>query len=100
MERIESLFRMASKARHDQKMADRYAGLALRLSMRYNVPIRKELKMLLCKGCSSYIFPGIAAVARASKSQQAVTIACQKCGAVKRYPYRREKIARKQSQSI
>jgi ribonuclease P protein subunit RPR2 len=83
-ERIEALFAMAAReaaARPDR--ARRYAGLAIKIGMRYNIRLPAELKRRVCRSCGSYLAAGGRRV-RISGGRRTVT--CLNCGAVARYP--------------
>ncbi|MCX8173241.1 MAG: hypothetical protein N3F63_01335 [Thermoplasmata archaeon] len=67
--------------------------LARKIGMRYNVRIPRDLKRLYCRQCHTLLLPGRTARVRVKKAR--VIITCQNCGNVARYPYIREKLARK-----
>src|SRR3974390_1076814 len=87
-QRIERLFRMAGEVcgrRPD--LADRYVDIARRISMRHRVSIPRELKRNVCKNCSGYLAPGVNARVRIDGRNGFIT--CQRCGGIKRYPYKK-----------
>jgi ribonuclease P protein subunit RPR2 len=87
-QRIERLFRMAGEVcgrRPD--LADRYVDIARRISMRHRVSIPRELKRHVCKECYCYLAPGINARVRVDGRN--VLITCQRCGGIRRYPYKK-----------
>ncbi len=95
-ERIAILFDLAEKEfKENKKYANRYVELARKIGMRYNVKIQKELKRKFCKHCKSYLVPGVNSVHRANTKQKAVEVLCKECGKKIRFPYRREKAAKK-----
>ncbi|MBD3304020.1 ribonuclease P [Candidatus Woesearchaeota archaeon] len=58
-ERIKHLFRQAEKAfNKNPSLSNRYVTLARKLSMKYKVPIPRELKRKFCKHCYKYLVPG------------------------------------------
>lgn len=59
-ERIAILMRLAAKmaSSKDTELADRYAGLARTLGMRYNIRLPADFKRRLCPSCGSYLVPG------------------------------------------
>lgn len=73
--------------------ADRYAQLARRLGMRYNVPLPAPYRRLCCRSCGAYLAPGPAATVRLRRARVIVT--CKACGRISRYPYLREVRARR-----
>lgn len=92
LERIEILFSLAGKefARHPDR-SHRYAELARKIGMRYNVSIPKQIKRRICNKCNRYLFPGKNSKVRSSSSTLAMEVKCLECGHVARYPYAREK---------
>ena len=90
-QRIARLFGMAGEVcgrRPD--LADRYVAIAQRISMRHRVGIPRELKRHVCKACGGYLAPGVNA--RVRVDGQNVLISCQRCGGIRRYPYKVNKI--------
>ena len=86
-QRIERLFEMADRAYAERPdLADRYVGLARRISMRHRVSIPRQLKRSICKECYSYLRPG--SNARVRVDGRNVVITCLKCGGIRRYPYK------------
>jgi ribonuclease P protein subunit RPR2 len=87
-QRIERLFCLAREAcKERQDLADRYVDIARRISMRHRVSIPRELKRNVCKNCSGYLAPGVNARVRIDGRN--VLITCQRCGGIKRYPYKK-----------
>jgi len=90
-ERIGKLLRMAGDAfKKRPELAHRYAGLARRIAMRYNIRLPKELRRHICKKCNRYLMPGSNCQVRARKEQRAVIIKCLECGHIMRFPYRKK----------
>jgi ribonuclease P protein subunit RPR2 len=91
-ERIQILFNLAGKefGRHPAR-SHRYAELARKISMRYNVKIPKELKARVCNYCYRYLFPGKNCVVRSNSGKQSMETKCLECGKVNRRPYAKEK---------
>ena len=93
-ERIEILMQRASEVfASDAALARRYVELARKIAMRYNVRFPRKWKRFFCKGCGSFLVPGVNMRVRCTK--QRVVITCLECGRVKRIPYVREKKARR-----
>lgn len=94
-ERIAILFGLAEEEarRGNQGRADRYAQLARRIGMRYNVSLPRPFRRFVCRGCGAYLAPGRASRVRVRRARVVVT--CHRCGWVHRYPYLREVRARR-----
>ena len=91
-ERIEILFSLAEKyAKTMPERAKRYIELAIKIGMRCNVPIPKNLKRRFCKRCHAFLTPGLNCRVRTRKDKQAVVVKCLECGNIMRYPYIKEK---------
>ncbi len=90
-ERMEILLALAGKEfkKHPER-SDRYAALARRIGMRYNVSVPKGSGRI-CKGCQKFMVPGENCVVRTSARTRAVETRCTSCGKVSRHPYAREK---------
>lgn len=98
-ERMATLFQLAETEalhRHADR-ARRYVELARRIGMRYNVRVPARFKRSFCKKCFAFLLPSVSARVRVSRGRVAVT--CNTCGAVQRYPYRREQKARRASRA-
>lgn len=92
VERINILFKRAEEMFPEKpELSNRYVEMARKISMRYNIPIPKELKRKFCKKCYKYIVPGKNCRVRTDASKQAVIVKCLECGYVMRYPYIKEK---------
>jgi len=91
-ERIQILFDQAKSefSKHPER-SKRYVELARKIGMRYNVRFTKGMKMKFCRGCSSYLKPGVNCRVRTRKDKQSVILTCLECGNVSRYPYIKEK---------
>lgn len=97
VERMSTLFRLAESEalqRHADR-ARRYVELARRLGMRYNVRVPAAFKRSFCKKCLAFLLPSVSARIRVGRGRVVVT--CIACGAVQRYPYRREQKVRRAS---
>ncbi len=95
VERIEILFRLAERQALDGNLAraNRYAGLAAKIGMRYNVRVPAAFKRRYCRTCHAYLLPPTTARVRVTRGHVIVT--CLACGAVRRVPYLREQRARR-----
>ncbi|MCJ2519731.1 MAG: hypothetical protein LN412_02125 [Candidatus Thermoplasmatota archaeon] len=98
-ERMEILFRQAEREaiRGTRSRATRYAQIARRIGMRYNVPLTPAFRRLLCRSCGSYMDPGSNASVRLRRSR--VIITCRTCGRIYRFPYLQEVKERRQASS-
>ena len=94
-ERMETLAALAEKSAlaKDFPHADRYADLARRLGMRYNVHLPRELRARICRACHRYLLPGVTCKVRVSRGRVRTT--CGYCGNMARHPYVREQRARR-----
>jgi len=91
LERIETLFRLAEKEALQENVtrANRYASLAAKIGMRYNVRIPREFKRRYCRKCHAFLVPGVNCRVRVARGK--VTTTCGACGDIRRFPYLREK---------
>jgi ribonuclease P protein subunit RPR2 len=95
-ERIRLLFEQAERAfGNDPALANRYAEIASKIAMRFNIRLEKQQKRKVCRKCHAYLVPGENCKVRTSAKRQSVTITCGVCGHVRRLPYSREKRAAK-----
>ncbi|MFH1294582.1 MAG: ribonuclease P [Candidatus Aenigmatarchaeota archaeon] len=100
-ERINILFEQAEDVfRKDPALAHRYADLARKIAMRYNIRLGKVHRMRMCSECHHYIVPGENSTIRTSAVRHSILITCSDCGNVMRYPYKKEKQASKAHKSI
>lgn len=94
LDRIMTLFDEARQMfKKDKELANRYVNMARELSMKYKVPIPSRLKKQFCKHCKHFLFPPINCRVRLQKSK--VVYSCLDCKHYMRFPYIREKKARK-----
>jgi ribonuclease P protein subunit RPR2 len=85
-ERIAMLLGMAESRALSGEMdlASRYAQLARRIGMRYNLPMPKGFNLRFCRRCMKYLVP--ARNARFRTSAGRLSRQCLECGAVYRMP--------------
>lgn len=90
LKRINKLFFMAeSKALSgDLSIANRYVGIARKLSMKYLVPIPKKFKRCFCKHCYFYLLPDLNSRFRVHRSK--LIIYCYNCKKYTRIPLKRD----------
>jgi len=78
--RIEILLACALQEK-DRELAQKQAGLAKKIDMRYRVRMPYRLRQLFCKKCKAFIVPGRDARVRTGRSAtKAVRITCLRCG--------------------
>ncbi|MGC9308691.1 MAG: ribonuclease P protein component 4 [Thermoplasmatota archaeon] len=87
-ERISRLFHLADQQalQDNMQLAHRYVTLARKLSMKYLVRLTSEQRRRICTTCYHYLLPGKNCRVRAGDSR--LTVTCQECGAIMRFPYR------------
>lgn len=96
-ERIEILFAEADNAFPKRKdLADRYVELARRIAMKYKVRLGRKFKSKFCRHCHKYLRPGVNSRVRINSKKKCVVVTCLACGKPMRYPYAKEKKARRQ----
>ncbi len=92
LERIRKLFFQAGEAfGKEPERSHKYAKMARKLAMRYNVRLPPALKRKVCKGCGKYMATGKTCRVRLSPKREAVIVTCMGCGHVSRHPYRKGK---------
>ncbi len=94
-ERIGILFRLAEREalKGNFPRANRYASLAAKIGMRYNVRLPREFRRRYCRKCRVFLVPGKNCRVRVARGK--VTTTCGVCGDVRRFPYVRERAARR-----
>lgn len=89
-ERIEILMELAEKVLEKHpKRSQRYVELARKIGMRYNVRMTKEQKRGFCKKCNTILKPGV--TSRQKTEKGAVVVRCERCGTVRKYPFKQKK---------
>lgn len=83
-ERMEILFAQAHLAvvAGNEARAKRYVFLARRIGMRYNVPVPRQQRRWVCRGCWTFMVPGHNCSTRLRPGR--IVIRCLRCGRVKR----------------
>jgi ribonuclease P protein subunit RPR2 len=97
-ERIAILFRQAEDAAKSGNLerATRYLFLARKLAMKYNLRLSREQRRKFCHKCYTWLQPGKNLEVRINSKLKAVEYICKSCGHINRYPYIKEKKAKKQ----
>jgi|GEM_PF-925544 len=85
-ERMDLLMDQATKAMHagDITRANRYAGLARSIGMRYNVRMRLDHRQLVCRKCGALMIPSKTSTVRIVRGRRISR--CLKCGDLRRVP--------------
>lgn len=85
-ERIGLLLAMAEHRAFSGEMAlaDRYAQLARKIGMRYNLPMPRGFNLRFCRRCMKYLMPGKNARFRTAGGR--LSRKCLECGSVYRMP--------------
>ncbi len=93
VERINVLFSLAEKyaQQGNTQRANRYAQLAWKIGTRYNVRMPGYLKRRYCRGCHSFLRPGLNCRVRLTGDR--ITMVCEKCGRQYRFPFLKERRA-------
>jgi len=90
LERIEKLLKLAYDRARSGLVEDskRYVDIALKISSKSKVRIRRAWKRLICKKCHVMLVPGVTARVRIRSEGKGsrVTVTCLNCGWIKRYP--------------
>lgn len=82
-ERIALLLKEADDVvKKDPALARRYARLAKKIGMRYNVRLRREQKVHVCKKCHAYLKASVTAQHIVKNGK--ITIVCKNCGTKKK----------------
>ncbi|MBS3055580.1 MAG: ribonuclease P [Candidatus Aenigmarchaeota archaeon] len=91
-ERIGILLALAEKEfRKNPSLAQRYVELARKISLRYNVRMRKEQKRKFCKKCNCLLLPGATSTVRLDSKRKLLIIKCKNCNTIYRQPYKLRK---------
>jgi ribonuclease P protein subunit RPR2 len=93
LKRINKLFLMAENKAFsgDLSLADRYVGIARKLSMKYLAPIPKKFKHRFCKHCYCYLLPDLNSRFRVHRSK--LIIYCYNCKKYTRILLKKDKIS-------
>ena len=94
LERINILFKEARAVfREDKELANRYVELARKIAMKYKVRIPSELQKQFCKHCYKFLMPNVNCRIRLKDGK--VVYYCLECKKFMRFPYTKEKKAKK-----
>lgn len=98
-ERIAILLGLAEEESKSAKMgrSRRYAELACKIAMRYQIEMPREYKRRICKKCGAFLVFGKNATSRTADG--AVSVKCGECGNIVRIPFSRETANKRALQS-
>lgn len=93
LKRIRKLFELAIEALHERPdLAQRYVEIARRIGMRARIRMPRENRILICRHCKRFIFPGVSSRIRIQPRREPhIVITCLYCGGHMRKPLRRRK---------
>ena len=79
-QRIQILFNNALlNAKNNPELAQRQAGIAKKISMKYKIKMPFEVSSCFCKNCKKFIAPGIASKIRLGSKPKSLRITCLYC---------------------
>lgn len=95
--RIARLFQLAEAAAREGRLdlAHRYVTLARRLGTKHVVRLGRDQRRRVCRACGAFLVPGRTSRVRARGGKMTQT--CLACGAVRRFGYGREQLARRRA---
>jgi len=93
LKRIKQLFELAFKTLADRPdLSQRYVEIARKISMRTRTRLPKENRLLICRHCKKFIFPGVSSRIRIQPRREPhIVITCLYCGKYMRIPLKRRK---------
>ncbi len=96
-QRIHRLFKLAKeKIRDEPELAQRYVAIARKIAMRAKLKLPVEYRRMICRGCKSFIYPGVNCRVRVQQRREPhMVITCQNCGETTRIPLRKKRSMRK-----
>jgi ribonuclease P protein subunit RPR2 len=91
LERIKKLFNLALEMLHERPdLAQKYVENARKIAMRARIKMPREKRLLICKHCKKFIFPGVSSRVRIRlRREPHVVITCLYCGGHMRRPLRK-----------
>jgi len=94
LDRVKTLFKEARNVfKKDKSLANRYVKLARELAMKFKIKIPSNLKRRFCKHCYHFLMPGENLRVRTRDGK--VVYYCLDCKKYMRFPYLRERKARR-----
>lgn len=93
LSRIERLLKLAIRMLDRRPdLSQRYVEIARKISMRARTRMPEEKRMLICRHCKRFIFPGVSSRVRLQPRREPhIVITCLYCGKHMRRPLRRRK---------
>jgi ribonuclease P protein subunit RPR2 len=73
-------------AKDDIALAKQQAAIARRICLKFNIRLPYQKRQLFCRGCKTFIVPGINARVRTSKKQKMLLLTCLECSHIYRRP--------------
>ena len=95
LQRIKRLVMFAEQVRAvEPELADRYGELALAIARKARLHYPDFLKARVCRRCGAWLVPGVTARVRLRRRgrMKYIAVTCLKCGYVRRYPLKRQKV--------
>jgi len=94
LERIKTLFKQARDVfKEDKNLANRYVELARKIAMKYKVRIPSDMQKQFCRHCYKFLMPNVNCRIRLKDGK--VVYYCLECKHFMRFPYTKEKKAKK-----
>ena len=73
-------------AKNDIVLAKEQASIARRVCLKFNIRLPYRKRQLFCRGCKTFIVPGINARVRTSNKQKILLLTCLECSHIYRRP--------------
>ena len=96
LQRIHKLFQLARDTIvEDEKLAQRYVGIARKLSMATRTRMPLEYRRQICRECKRFILPGVNCRVRIQQRREThIVVTCGYCGTHIRYPVKVGRISK------
>jgi ribonuclease P protein subunit RPR2 len=93
LRRIKQLFELSFKVLAERPdLSQRYVEIARKISMRTRTRLPRENRLLICRHCKKFIFPGVSSRIRIQpKREPHIVITCLYCGKHMRIPLKRRR---------
>ncbi|RJS76152.1 ribonuclease P [Candidatus Bathyarchaeota archaeon] len=90
--RVKILFKLAAEVARDRPdLAQRYAEIARKISMRTRTHLPRKYHLQVCKRCKRFILPGVTSRVRIQPRREPhVVVTCLYCGGRMRVPLKRK----------
>ena len=92
-ERVRRLWELAQKkAKTEPQLARHHMRVARKVSRRVREGLPRDIARRLCKKCGTVLIPGHNCRVRVRGNREThVTVTCLECGAIRRFPVRRQR---------